>query len=110
LSSLGAVVLWFCVFGIWAFVSSYRIAKNSLKANNFLVFLFATTLTGLTIFSLSDEVGQTLHVIAAALVIVSGIAGLVIGWTDYKPGVRVGRVIGKLVLNLEAIGRIFRPK
>lgn len=91
-------------------MSSYRIAKNPSKANNFLVFLFATTLTGLTIFSLSDEVGQILHVIAASLVIVSGIAGLVIGWADYKPGVRVGRVVGKLVKNLETIGQIFKPE
>ena len=107
MNSFPAVAVWFFVFVIWALVSSHGMAKSVTKVTNFLVFLLASSLTGLIIFTLSDEVGKIFEVFAASLVLIAIIAGLFMGWTNYKPGVRMHRFLGKIVKNLDSIGRFF---
>lgn len=107
MNSFAAVAVWFLVFVIWALVSSHGVAKSAAKVGNFLVFLLASSLTGLVIYALSDEVGKIFEVFAATLVLIAILAGLVMGWTNYKPGVRMDRFLGKIVENIDAIGRFF---
>ena len=88
-------------------MSSHGVAKSAAKVMNFLVFLLTSSLTDLIIFMLSDEVDKIFEVFAATLVLIAIIAGLLMGWTSYKPGVRMDRFLAKFIKNINTIDRFF---